>query len=174
MDLNNVALGEDPFVSLDPSKPSFVHPQQSYSTIFRQTPRLFHNGVTGETVGDKKMAPPVASAKKYEISIPGSESASGASSVDTSADERKNKRKKSTEVDESSKKSRKKGSDKKKDKKDKEKRVNTRDIAEMLKSQPARGKPDVQDDDEGEVEDDDGDDGGVDGGALDLGDPGRN
>ena len=52
--------------------------------------------------------------------------------------------------------------------------MNTRDIAEMLKSQTARGKPDIQDDDEGEVGDDDGDDGGVDGGALDLGDPGRN
>ena len=166
LDISSVQAGEDPFASLDPSKPSFVHPQNQFANIFKQTPRLFHNGETGETTGNKDVAPSVAAAKKYEITIPGG----AESSTDTSVDglDRKNKRKKSSEAETDARKTRKKGSDKKKTAA-KEKTVKTKDIAEMLKAQAQvnRGKPD--EDVEGEVGDED--EGEV--GGLDLGDPGR-
>ena len=64
-----------------------------------------------------------------------------------------------------SKKSKKKGGDKVVDKK---KSCNSRDIAEMLRSQPIRGKKDVDKGEEEEEGDDDDD------GELDMGNPGRN
>ena len=95
--------------------------------------------------------------KKEQIpGVPGTSAES--SSTDSSAEgtESRNKRKKSTEVEvDVSKKSRKKGGDKVVDKK---KTCNSRDIAEMLRSQPIRGKKDV-DEGEEEEEGDDNDDG---------------
>ena len=127
--MSSVQIGEDPFASLVPTKLSFINPTQAYANIFKPTARLFHNAETGESVGNKDVAPSTAAALRYEITIPGSGTSS---STDTLAEGNEEKQEEEETGVELSKKSKKRGLDKKKEK---EKTCKSKDIAEMLKAQ---------------------------------------